>query len=84
MKSRFLMCLIAIAFLATLVMPLRLTAKVRGNARPHYKYVDLGTLGGPQSAFGGQTKVLTKNGTAVGISDTTTKDPDGKSGDRKL
>jgi len=75
MKSRVLMCLIAIAFLLTLVMPLRLIAQVRGNARPHYKFVELGTLGGPQSAFGGQTKVLTKNGIGVGIADTTTKDP---------
>jgi probable HAF family extracellular repeat protein len=75
MKSGFLMCFTAVAFFVALAIPVSLAAQEHPKARPHYKYVDLGTLGGPQSAFGGQTKVLTKNRTAVGISDTTTKDP---------
>lgn len=75
MKSRFLMCFTAITLFALLAVPLGLAAQAGAKARPHYKFVELGTLGGPNSAFTGQAYVLNNSGVAVGTADTSTPDP---------
>lgn len=52
MKSRFLVGLSAITCLAALTMPIRLAAQDKAEAdrkHHHYKLIDVGTLGGPQS-----------------------------------
>jgi probable HAF family extracellular repeat protein len=74
MKSRFL-CFTAITLFVALAMPVRLAAQEQANARPHYKFVELGTLGGPNSSFTGQAYVLNNSGVAVGTADTSTPDP---------
>jgi uncharacterized membrane protein len=74
MKARLLMCFIAIALFGVLAMPLQFAAQDDKNTgtHSHYKLVDLGTLGGPQSFFSGN---INNAGTAVGVGDTTTSDP---------
>ncbi|HXM22376.1 MAG TPA: hypothetical protein VN948_14065 [Terriglobales bacterium] len=74
MKSRILTCFTAITLFAALAIPLRLDAQDNQNdnhKHHHYKLIDLGTLGGPQSFGGG----LNNQGTASGSADTTTPDP---------
>ena len=45
------------------------------NTHPRYKLVDLGTFGGPHSAVGGQTVVISNSRKVVGGADTATPDP---------
>ena len=52
MKSRMLMCLAAITFLASLAILPRLAAQANQDHRSrhnhhHYQLIDLGTFGGP-------------------------------------
>jgi probable HAF family extracellular repeat protein len=75
MKSRYWMCFTAIALFAALAMPVPFAAQQQAKTRPHYRFVDLGTLGGPNSSFGGFAQVLNNVGTAVGEADTSTPDP---------
>jgi len=52
MKSRFLTLVPAIALFATLAIPIRLAAQdkpTQNDKHHHYKLIDLGTSGGPQS-----------------------------------
>jgi probable HAF family extracellular repeat protein len=73
MKIRFLMCTTAITLFAALAMPVRLAAQ----EHLRYKLVDLGTLGGPQSFgdAGHGAGNINNGGTAVGVADTATPDP---------
>jgi probable HAF family extracellular repeat protein len=82
MKSRFLMLLTAITLFAALAMPFRLAAQDsqesscvdparKHDQHHHYKLIDLGTLGGPQSFGGG----LNNQGTVAGEAETATPDP---------
>jgi len=73
MKSRFLVGLGAITCLAALTMPIRLAAQDKaeaGHKHHHYKLIDVGTLGGPQSFFQEAQRVLNNNGLFVGWADT--------------
>jgi uncharacterized membrane protein len=58
---------------AELAIPLDLAAQQQNaEHRRHYRLVDLGTLGGPQSFLGGVdgTQNINKRGTVVGVADT--------------
>src|SRR5690348_12923140 len=72
MKSRILMCIIAITLFAALALPVQLAAQ-----HTRYKLVDMGTLGGPASyltepGFGFGELVLNSRGEVAGKSDTST------------
>ena len=49
MKSRILTCITAMTLFAVLVLPLWIVAHGQTNNFGHYKLIDLGTLGGPNS-----------------------------------
>jgi probable HAF family extracellular repeat protein len=75
MKSAKLMCTAAIAFFAVLAIPVRLVAQDNqdhNHKHHHYKLIDLGTLGGPQSFLGGLDGVrnINRRGIVVGVADT--------------
>ena len=89
MKAKFRMLLSAITFVAgvallfaALVLPGRLAAQHNQGANSkhhHYKLIDMGTFGGPQSyVFGdgnGYFRVLNNHGTLTGWADTSRPDP---------
>ena len=84
MKDK-LRVLIALLFgFAELTLPIGSSAQGtaalnHGAKHHHYRLIDLGTLGGPNSSvtFGGYTsKTLNSQGTVVGFADTSTPDPD--------
>jgi len=82
MKTRTVTCIISIALLAALAIPVGLSAQeqapapVQTKQPPRYKLVDLGTFGGPASYFpNGFDGILNNQGTAVGWADTPTPDP---------
>jgi probable HAF family extracellular repeat protein len=72
MKFRKVMCITAITLLAPSI-PVGMAAQ----EHPRYKLVDLGTLGGPQSFgdAGHGAGNINNRGTAVGVADTATPDP---------
>jgi probable HAF family extracellular repeat protein len=76
MKSRFLMCFTAIALFAALAIPLQLTAQGNqdNHKHHHYKLIDLGTFGGPQSRID-YTIPLNSRGRVSGSADTTNTNP---------
>jgi len=85
MKSKKL-CIITMTLFATLAIPTRLAAQNTQESRPkhhHYKLIDLGTLGGPQSyvnagsgnEFGNFAQILNNRGALTGSADTSTADP---------
>jgi probable HAF family extracellular repeat protein len=56
--------------------PVRSYAQEKPSAHHHYKLIDLGTLGGPQSViFETATRPLNNRGTVVGCADTSNLDP---------
>lgn len=77
MKSRFLMLLAAITLFAALAMPLRLAAqdKKDHHKHHHYKLIDIGTFGGPDSLVPELQRIINSRGTVVGGADTSTPDP---------
>ena len=94
MKSRILTCITAITLFAALAMPVQLAAQedagqVRKPKHHHYKLIDIGTFGGPNSFFNdlslsdrfglavpaGFAQVLNTQGVLVGWADTSTPDP---------
>jgi len=80
-NSRTPMIMIAITLFATLALPIVSSAqeqKEQKKAHHHYKLVDVGTFGGPNSSFVGpppSNRLLNKSGAAVGGADTPTPDP---------
>src|SRR5215469_11856268 len=71
-----------ITLFAALAMPLLLAAQQDDAAQAkkaqhhHYKFIDLGTFGGPASYFSnGFDGILNSQGTSVGWADTSTPDP---------
>jgi probable HAF family extracellular repeat protein len=78
MKSRCLMLLTAITLFAALAMPFRLAAQDNqghNQKHHHYRIIDVGTFGGPNSyVFDGQ-RLVNGRGVASGIADTSTPDP---------
>jgi probable HAF family extracellular repeat protein len=82
MKSRTLVCSVAITLLSVLAMPVGVAAQdnaaQNNNAKPHhYKVIDLGTFGGPDSVFiaGPVADSVNNPGTAVGGATTDIPDP---------
>jgi probable HAF family extracellular repeat protein len=80
MKSARLMCVIAIVLFAVFVVPAGLAAEDKHNdhMHHHYKLIDLGTFGGPQSYSGvlpAVNPVVNEQGVAVGYADTPAPDP---------
>jgi probable HAF family extracellular repeat protein len=74
MKSRTLMCITAVIFLAVLAAPLRLAAQ----QHPRYKLIDLGTLGGPHSygsVNGEGFSLLNNSGEVASYADLALPDP---------
>jgi probable HAF family extracellular repeat protein len=81
MKSKTFTWIIAVTLLATLAMPLRFAAQDDKKPHHHYKLIDLGTFGGPQSYFvpgsGFEfvgSSVLNKRGIVAGFADTSMSD----------
>jgi probable HAF family extracellular repeat protein len=77
MKSRILICVVATA-LGLMAISLQLAAQEDHARHHHYKPIDIGTFGGPNSSFllpSPTGRVLSNNGTAVGGADTSTPDP---------
>jgi probable HAF family extracellular repeat protein len=84
MKSRKLMCIQAIVLVAALAIPAGLAAQdnqgeTSNHKHHHYKFIDLGTFGGPQSwvngAFEFPAATLNNAGTVVGVADTPNSNP---------
>lgn len=66
MKSRTLMCITAMTLFASLSGPVRLFAQ-----HTQYKFIDIGTLGGPVSNVPGNgAEGLSNNGIVVGAAST--------------
>jgi probable HAF family extracellular repeat protein len=66
------------ALLVTIVFPVQVAGQEGGNRHHHYKLVDLGTFGGPNSylSYPLPSEVqINRRGTVVGISDTPNPDP---------
>ena len=67
MKCRILMCIIAVSLFAALANPVQLAAQ-----QTRYTLIDLGTLGGPNSATnGGPPSMINNGGVIAGMADTT-------------
>jgi probable HAF family extracellular repeat protein len=79
MNSRKLMCIQGIVLLVAVVVPVGLAAQDKqDHQHHHYKFVDLGTLGGPASYFsagGAGNRVLNNKGVVGSYADTSTPDP---------
>lgn len=80
MKSRFLMLPVGIALFVALAIPVRLAAQHNQGSHKHhhYKLIDLGTFGGPNSEVvtqGVVAQVLNNRGVVTGSADTSIPDP---------
>ena len=83
MKSRRLMCFTAMTLFAALAIPGWVTAQEQAKQdhhvkHHHYKFIDLGTLGGPNSYFsaaGFGAQVLNNREVVAGYGDTNAPDP---------
>ena len=79
MKRRIRNSLIAISLCGALAMPTFLDGQQNGvqeeSNQHHYKLVDLGTLGGPQSYLFSLTGPLSSNGSVAACADLATADP---------
>ena len=70
--------MIAPSLFAALALPFVSSAQQQMKEHHHYKLIDLGTLGDPNSyigALGSISQVLSDQGTVVGCADTSTPDP---------
>ena len=66
----------AITLLAALAIPDQLAAKQPKQQHTRYKLIDMGTFGGPNSAFSNpDSRVINNRGTATGTADTSIPDP---------
>jgi probable HAF family extracellular repeat protein len=86
MKSRFSICIAAIAVCAVLRLPAQLAAQEKqdhkGSIHHHYQLLDLGTFGGPTGWIcndpnfaGGACGVLNNRGTIISGADSSTANP---------
>jgi probable HAF family extracellular repeat protein len=73
MKSSKLTCITAMALLVALAIPVSLAAQE--HPAKHYKLVDMGTFGGPASAFNIGSIAINSHGLAVGAAETSVFDP---------
>jgi hypothetical protein len=71
MKFRTQMCMTAVCLCAALAMPVWTAARQPQKVHLHFKFVDLGTLGGPQSSVFGDSRVLNNHGVVAFGGDTT-------------
>jgi probable HAF family extracellular repeat protein len=75
------MCITATTLFAALAVPVRLATQDKQHGGPkhhHYKFIDIGTLGGPHSYFSADglgAQILTHQGTIAGYGDTPFPDP---------
>jgi probable HAF family extracellular repeat protein len=87
LKSKTL-CITALTLLTALAIPVRLAAQDNQDHKHkhhHYKLIDMGTFGGPNSGFqesfldffmsGAPVQVLSNQGTAIANAETSTPDP---------
>ena len=74
MKSGNVTWTVAIAVLVFLASPRQFSAQPTGGS-PRYKLIDLGTLGGPNSAETLEFPFINNRGMVVGFADTATPDP---------
>ena len=75
MKSRTLACIAAVTVFAVPLIQLRLVAQNNqvhndGQKHHHYKLIDIGTFGGPNSYFTFVSQTLNRHGAATGSADT--------------
>jgi len=81
MKSRTLTCIFAMTFFGALAIPVRLAAQAQKEAKSEhqrYKFIDIGTLGGPasySSAEGDGSLVVNNRGMVAAYGDTSAPDP---------
>jgi probable HAF family extracellular repeat protein len=77
-KSRILICVTALLWFAALAIPISLAAQEQKAQHHHYKFVDLGTFGGPSSTVNGEPDqhVINNAGTVVGGADTSIPTPE--------
>jgi probable HAF family extracellular repeat protein len=80
-KSTILMCITATTLFAALAIPVRVagqeerTTQEQKPAHRAYKFIDVGTLGGPFTFTLDSEQMLLNNGTFTGESDTSIPDP---------
>jgi len=79
-RFRILMWIPAMTLFAALAIPVGLvaqdvTAQADKPKHHHYKFIDLGTLGGPGSGVFDSQRELTRKGAVVGAADTAIPDP---------
>ena len=79
-KSRMFANIIAVTLLAALALAVGSSAqeqKEQKKKHHHYKFVDLGTFGGPTSGVNGEpsVQVINNAGTVVGVADTSILTP---------
>jgi probable HAF family extracellular repeat protein len=78
MKRSIRTSTIAPILIAALVAPIQLIAQEKNQAHYRYKFIDLGTLGGPTSYLsvnGAPTRILNNSGIVWSAADTATTDP---------
>jgi probable HAF family extracellular repeat protein len=78
MNTRMGKWFVAIAFTLSFLTVARTPAQEAKNEHNHYKLVDIGTFGGPNSSYVGpppSARLLSSSGAAVGGADTPTPDP---------
>jgi probable HAF family extracellular repeat protein len=85
MKLRALTCIVAMTLFGAMTIPCRLAGQDNQDSNHrhhHYKFINLGTLGGPVSYLtndpsggGGASEILTPRGTVVSSADTSVPDP---------
>lgn len=79
MKSIFSICLVPGIVLAATAIPDPLAAQAKqghnNGIQHHYKFIDLGTFGGPMSRNDGIYPALNHQGTVIGGADTNDPDP---------
>lgn len=68
MKLRRL--LVAVLVVVTFLAVLSTSSRLHAQAHVHYRLVDLGTLGGPNSSEIIQSPIINKQGAVAGYSDT--------------
>jgi probable HAF family extracellular repeat protein len=77
MKLRIVRLFVSIALTCALLIVTQTSAQAQNATHHHYKFVDLGTLGGPKSGVNGEpsVKVINDAGTVVGTADTSILTP---------
>src|ERR1700747_3386215 len=67
----------AVVATAAIMIPTRIQGQLEQSSHHHYKFVDLGTFGGPKSGVNGEPSVQVINnvGTVVGVADTSILTP---------